>query len=679
VPPDQELQAKLLEAAVAYAGRGLPVFPCNGKVPLTEHGFQDASADMETVLAWWTRWPEAAIGIPTGAVSGLFVLDVDVQHGGAGTLAALERKHGVLPPAPEVLTGGGGKHLYFAHPGQPVQNSAGKLGPGLDVRADGGYVIAPPSLHANGRAYRWLRSGRKLELPEPPAWLLEDVRGRRNGGAAPPVEEVIAAGQRRSELLSLAGTLRRRGLDADEILVALAGVNEKRCRPPLPRGELEALAEDVADRYEPAVALGKATYNGPPSALEETVAVFRRHLHLPDPRPLYATLAAVVANRLRDEDAVWFVLVGPSGGGKTELLNALSGLEDVYAVATLTGEAALLSGTPRKDRADGATGGLLPRMGDFGIIVLKDFGSVLSMHRDARGKILAALREIYDGAWSRDIGADGGRSLSWHGKVGLVAGCVPTLDRHYEVMAQLGERFTLYRLSVDEADEHAKRSLAHVGGARAMRSELREAVQAFFVELDPDPAIPPFTAGDRRRLIALAVLTVRARSPVVRDAYKDREIELVPEAEAPGRLVVQLGLLLAALRLIGLDDGTAWSIVSKVAMDSMPTLRRQVLELLVTGKDGLPTPSVAVALDVPTTTCRRVLQDLTAHQVLQRITGDPGAPDSWRATAWTRDQYAAGGLPDVSGHPLYSNTHTVKEENSGTPPPAGEGQGRLAL
>jgi len=667
----------LIEAAVAFARRGLPVFPCNGKVPLTEHGFQDASTETEAVLTWWTRWPEAAIGIPTGAVSGLFVLDVDVQHGGAGTLAELERKHGKLPQAPEVLTGGGGKHLYFRHPGREVQSTAGKLGPGVDVRADGGYVIAPPSLHASGRAYRWLRSGRKLELPEPPAWLLEEVRGRRNG-SAPPVEAVIPEGQRRQELLSLAGTLRRRGLGAGEILPALAAVNEARCRPPLPRGELEALAEDVADRYEPAVALGKATYNGPPSALEETVAVFRRHLHLPDPRPLYATLAAVVANRLRDEDAVWFVLVGPSGGGKTELLNALSGLEDVYAVATLTGEAALLSGTPRKDRADGATGGLLPRMGDFGIIVLKDFGSVLSMHRDARGKILGALREIYDGAWSRDIGADGGRSLSWHGKVGLVAGCVPTLDRHYEVMAQLGERFTLYRLSVDEADEHAKRSLAHVGGARVMRSELREAVQAFFAGLDPDPAIPPFTSTDRGRLVALAVLTVRARSPVVRDAYKDREIELVPDAEAPGRLVVQLGLILTGLRLIGLDDSTAWSIVSKVAMDSMPTLRRQVLELLVTSEDELSTPNVAVALDVPTTTCRRVLQDLTAHQVLQRIPGDPGASDSWCATAWTRDQYAAGGLPDVSVHPLQINKNIVKEDNSGTPPRAGEDQGPLA-
>jgi hypothetical protein len=249
--PNRERQAKLIEAAVEYAGRGLPVFPCNGKLPRTEHGFQDASTDTEAVLAWWTRWPEANIGIPTGAASGLVVLDVDVQHGGAGALAELERKHGKLPRAPEVLTGGGGKHLYFAHPGREVRNSAGKLGPGLDVRADGGYVIAPPSLHPSGRPYRWLRGEGKLELPAPPAWLLEDARRRQNG-AAPPVEESIPEGKRRQELLSLAGTLRRRGLGADEILASLATVNEKRCRPPLTQAELEALAEDVASRYEPA-------------------------------------------------------------------------------------------------------------------------------------------------------------------------------------------------------------------------------------------------------------------------------------------------------------------------------------------------------------------------------------------------------------------------------------------
>jgi hypothetical protein len=246
----REHEAKVLEAAVAYAGRGLPVFPCNGKKPHTEHGFQDASTDSEQVLAWWKCWPEANIGIRTGLDSLLVVLDVDVQHGGGGTLAELVKRHGELPAAPEVLTGGGGKHFYFAHPGREIRNSAGRLGQGLDVRGEGGYVIAPPSVHENGRAYKWTRP---LGPPPPmPAWLLDDAHVRTNG-AAPPVADVIPVGRRRQELLSLAGTFRRRGLGAEEILTTLTAVNERRCEVPLTGRELEELARDVAARYSPTV------------------------------------------------------------------------------------------------------------------------------------------------------------------------------------------------------------------------------------------------------------------------------------------------------------------------------------------------------------------------------------------------------------------------------------------
>ena len=87
--------------------------------------------------------------------------------------------------------------------------------------------------------------------------------------------------------------------------------------------------------------------------------------------------------------------------------------------ATIT-VAGLLSGTPKKQRDKGAQGGLLRQIGDFGFIVLKDFGSILSMHTETRAEVLAALREIYDGAWTRHVGSDGGRTLAWQGKVGLL-------------------------------------------------------------------------------------------------------------------------------------------------------------------------------------------------------------------------------------------------------------------
>jgi hypothetical protein len=116
---------------------------------------------------------------------------------------------------------------------------------------------------------------------------------------------------------------------------------------------------------------------------------------------LRATLACYAANMHLPGDAVWLGLVAGSSTGKTETATALSRAPGAHVRATLSGEAALLSGTPAKDWAPGATGGLLRRVGARGVLVLKDFTSILGMQRDKRGAILAALREVYDGRWSR--------------------------------------------------------------------------------------------------------------------------------------------------------------------------------------------------------------------------------------------------------------------------------------
>lgn len=126
--------------------------PSPGKHPRTPNGFKDASTDSFQIGEWWEKWPDANIGIVTGAVSGLFVLDVDLRHGGDETLAQMERQYGALPRTAKVRTGGGW-HYYFRHPGGEVRS--GKLGPGIDLKADGGYVVAPPSLHASGQSYEW--------------------------------------------------------------------------------------------------------------------------------------------------------------------------------------------------------------------------------------------------------------------------------------------------------------------------------------------------------------------------------------------------------------------------------------------------------------------------------------------------------------------------------------------
>jgi energy-coupling factor transporter ATP-binding protein EcfA2 len=354
----------------------------------------------------------------------------------------------------------------------------------------------------------------------------------------------------------------------------------------------------------------------------------RRWLHLPEPGALYALLGTIAANRL-EGDPVWLLLVGPPGGGKTELLNALSGLEDVHPTATLT-EAALLSGTSKRERAQEAKGGLLRTIGDFGIIVAKDFGSVLSMNRDARALVMAALREIYDGSWTRHVGTDGGRTMSWSGKVGFVGGCTQTIDRHHAVMGAMGERFLFYRLPEIDSSMQATRALTHAGKERVMRAELAANVSGVLSGITPTSV--ELSAAETTWLVDLATLVARGRSAVERDSYS-REIELVPDPEAPTRLVVMLARLLQGLCAIGLDRQEAHEVVVKTALDSMPTLRRKLLvELFHATGERMDTTELGQATLHPTTTTKRSLEDLTAHRLVERHPQGEGKPHEWCLT-----------------------------------------------
>lgn len=166
-----------------------------GKHPLVGHGFLDATRDAAQIQAWWDKWPAANIGIATGRASGLVVLDVDPRNGGEDSLEGLRLQHGPLPPTVQSRTGGGGDHYLFAYPPLPVGDriQSGKFLAGLDLKADGGYIVAPPSVHASGRAYAWEASSVPGEVPfaPPPAWLLEGRAARPavQGGAPSGVLE----------------------------------------------------------------------------------------------------------------------------------------------------------------------------------------------------------------------------------------------------------------------------------------------------------------------------------------------------------------------------------------------------------------------------------------------------------------------------------------------------------
>lgn len=253
-----------VETALSYAQRGWPVHPlfgikdgqctcghteCStpGKHPRTSHGVKDATTERDHIEAWWTQWPEANISIATGKESGLLVLDVDPRHGGNESLQDLEETYGSLPKTIEAVSGGGGRHFYYAYPqGRTISDNVGLLGAGLDIRATS--IIAPPSKHISGGEYAWKEGHEpgKTQLAELPDWLLDRLQQNITPSVPEISEGKIKEGQRNETLFQAACCLRGRGLDQKAIEATLQWVNVQQCEPPLDEREIQSIAASAS-------------------------------------------------------------------------------------------------------------------------------------------------------------------------------------------------------------------------------------------------------------------------------------------------------------------------------------------------------------------------------------------------------------------------------------------------
>lgn len=247
----------LLRSALAYAALGWAVFPLKPgeKTPLTKHGLHDASTDESVIRTWWQQHPNANIGIATGLVSGFVVVDVDGPQG-EDALARL----GEMPPTPSSSTGKG-RHLLFLRPAEGMRNTAGKLGPQLDTRADGGYIVAPPSLHPSGARYAWSPDAHPLRTPlaalpaviaarlvavaAPRLALVGDDEPRGSAAEIPMLPQV-PDGQRNQTLAEYAGRLLAKGLSELEALELVRALNHAKCAPPLGADEVERIVMSIA-------------------------------------------------------------------------------------------------------------------------------------------------------------------------------------------------------------------------------------------------------------------------------------------------------------------------------------------------------------------------------------------------------------------------------------------------
>jgi P4 family phage/plasmid primase-like protien len=219
-----------------------------GKHPLTSHGVKDATTDPAIFEKWWANWPDANVAIAAGPDSNILVIDVDLRNGGVETLKALERKYGSLRGTTTAITGGGGRHFIFAHPGFPVRKSG--LGKGIDVLSVGQYIVAAPSNHPSGRVYSWLKGHDPDQKPPqrlPSVYnnLLRVPEVTRVAGAtAPGPIGAVTAGHRNTRLTSFGGKLRRSGFSEAAIRAALVAENAT-LQPPLDQAEVERIVASL--------------------------------------------------------------------------------------------------------------------------------------------------------------------------------------------------------------------------------------------------------------------------------------------------------------------------------------------------------------------------------------------------------------------------------------------------
>ena len=245
----------MYDAAIEYAKKGFAVFPLKyrDKVPLTRNGCKDATTDAAQIKAWWQKYPNANIGLATGSVSqNVFVIDLDIDEDcgidGYHSLEDWQREHGDFPKTWTAITGRGGYHLYYRGNGK-IKNRAGIID-GVDIRGNGGYVVAPPSIHKNGNRYEWEYSPDEFEIAKADNnveyFLNHDDQKQ---GTTFTMPNIVAAGQRNQMLFRFACMMQAKGASDQSVFAATMAENESSCSPPLTEQEVRIIVSS-ATKYD---------------------------------------------------------------------------------------------------------------------------------------------------------------------------------------------------------------------------------------------------------------------------------------------------------------------------------------------------------------------------------------------------------------------------------------------
>jgi hypothetical protein len=541
----------------------------------------------------------------------------------------------------------------------------------------GAQSVWPRSTHTSGELYEWDIDG------QPASGTFAEFKAAVIKIA---VATLMARGwpakTRHDASLCVGGFLARAGWDVDTIdhfMVAMqtvAGVTdpehiENGCKAAVDAANLhledgkgcgfpalvELFGEPVAKQIAKIVGYDSNApepFSPPPQcSLDDVHTAFRKWFgNEYDLDALDAVLATGASERLTG-DPLWLLVVSGPGAAKTETVQALMGA-GAHVTSTIASEGALLSATSRRERSRSATGGLLRKIGDRGILVIKDVTSILSSDRNIRASVLAAVREIHDGRWERNVGTDGGRTLTWTGRIILVGAVTTAWDSAHSVIAALGDRFVVVRIDSNVGrPQSGRRAIRNTGSETQMREELAAAVGGCVAHACTDNVT--LTDDEIEQLLKAADIVTMARTAVERD-YQGEVID-AHAPEMPTRFAKQLAQIVRGAVAIGMTRDDAMKLAIRCAHDSIPPLRLEIL-LDVSIHPGSRPGDVRKRISKPWRTVKRELEALDMLNMLhcdeETAKGDDGSKEK---TVW---RYSLG--PDFDVNTLHAMDGGRKEE-----------------
>lgn len=389
-----------------------------------------------------------------------------------------------------------------------------------------------------------------------------------------------------------------------------------------------------------------------PITFKEIQATFEKFLLLEDKEFIRLTYATIIGNQMPSQRPIWLMLVAPSSSGKTTALNAFNGLklknpvsgeiiEPTHNISDLT-ENSFASGMNRGDKQTS----LLHKMPYGGVMVFKDFTSMISKNEQARMTIMGQLREIYDGAYTKRTG--NGEDVLWNGKIGAIAGVTEAIFQHMESMSAMGDRFVLYQVKQPDRVQVTKYKISQINtgvteySTMPILKEMTEKYlqRAFDAMASSEDLKLNLNEKQINEIVAVADFCTMVRSGMIMDNYRGR-ILFVPTPEMPMRMFEQMyAIAVSFMFMRKLDEPDCGEeipeadlkVIYKIAFDSIPVVRRIALQYLTLYDGGVTTAALARKINYESEVVAGWLAQLNSLGVVKRVKQSSGG------NAWTLEE-----------------------------------------